>query len=153
MTPSMHMAALTASYAGHPDCDRIVLDLHRSYALGHEFGKDRAADVVDACNREGPYNAIGAAARIRALLVAVPGAPRTIEDQRAMIEAAETWQELAAKEREWQVTPLGKAFRKFESAHSRFWLMDGRDRTSDRMAANEAQETARRDFLLLLRGW
>jgi hypothetical protein len=29
--------------------------------------KERCAQVVDQCNREGPYNAIGAASRIRAL--------------------------------------------------------------------------------------
>lgn len=80
MTPAMYLAALTASYAGHPDRDRIVYDLHRAYALGHEFGRDRAADVVDACNREGPYNAIGAAKRIRNLLVAIPGTPYTIAE-------------------------------------------------------------------------
>ena len=80
MTPAMHLAALTASYAGHPDRESIVHDLRRAYALGHEFGRDRAADVVDTCNREGPYNAIGAAKRIRALLVAVPGTPYTIAE-------------------------------------------------------------------------
>ena len=80
MTPAMHLAALTASYAGHPDHDRIVYDLHRAYALGHEFGRDRAADVVDACNREDSYNAIGAAKRIRALLVCVPDTPFTIAE-------------------------------------------------------------------------
>jgi hypothetical protein len=29
--------------------------------------RERCAQVVDQCNREGPYNAIGAASRIRAL--------------------------------------------------------------------------------------
>lgn len=68
---------------------------------------------------------------------------------------SETWQERAVKEREWNQTPIGKAFRKFESAHSRFWQMDGQDRISDRSlrAADEAQQTARREFLSLLRGW
>ncbi|MGH6714929.1 MAG: hypothetical protein ACREDC_01945 [Bradyrhizobium sp.] len=80
MTPSMHMNAIAASYMGHPDRDRIIHDLHQVYALGHEFGRDRAASVVDQCNREGPYNAIGAASRIRALLVAVPGTPFTLEE-------------------------------------------------------------------------
>lgn len=28
---------------------------------------EAAADIVDDCNREGPYNAIGAASRIRSL--------------------------------------------------------------------------------------
>ena len=70
MTPSMHLSAIIASYVGHPDRERIALDLHRVYDLGHEFGIERAAGVVDQCNREGPYNAIGAASRIRNLKVA-----------------------------------------------------------------------------------
>lgn len=67
----------------------------------------------------------------------------------------DTWQERAVKERKWNQTPLGKAFRKFEGAHSRFWQMDGQDRISDRQLRNadEAQQTARRELLLLLRGW
>jgi hypothetical protein len=35
-------------------------------------GVEAAAQVVDQCNREGPYNAIGAAARIRALATKSP---------------------------------------------------------------------------------
>ena len=35
--------------------------------VGRDGGLEDAACVVDQCNREGPYNAIGAAARIRAL--------------------------------------------------------------------------------------
>lgn len=68
---------------------------------------------------------------------------------------SETWQERAVKEREWNQTPIGKAFRKFENAHSRFYQMDGQDRISDRSlrSADEAQQTARREFLLFLRGW
>ena len=69
MTPSMHLAALRAAYANQPGADAICFDLERAFALGHEFGIKRAADVVDQCNREGPYNAIGAASRIRALKV------------------------------------------------------------------------------------
>jgi hypothetical protein len=38
-----------------------------AWRAGWEAGRDAAADVVDQCNREGPYNAIGAASRIRAL--------------------------------------------------------------------------------------
>jgi len=68
---------------------------------------------------------------------------------------SESWQERAVKEREWNATPLGKAFRKFENAHSRFWQMDGQDRIGDHAlrSADEAQQTARREFLMLLRGW
>lgn len=69
MTPSMHLSAIIASYCDHPDRERITLDLHRAMSLGHAFGLERAADEVDRCNREGPYNAIGAAKRIRALPV------------------------------------------------------------------------------------
>lgn len=69
MTPAMHLSALKAAYAGQPDGAAICFDLERAFALGHEFGIGRAADVVDQCNREGPYTAIGAATRIRALKV------------------------------------------------------------------------------------
>jgi len=67
MTPSMHMSAIKAKYAGQPGADAIIYDLECAFSLGHEFGVHRAADVIDQCNREGPYNAIGAAARIRKL--------------------------------------------------------------------------------------
>ena len=66
----MHLSAIIASYCDHPDRERITLDLHRAMSLGHEFGIERAAEVVDRCNKEGPYNAIGAASRIRKLVVA-----------------------------------------------------------------------------------
>jgi hypothetical protein len=71
MTPSMHLSAIKASYAGHAgSVEMIHRDLERAFALGHSFGIERAAEVVDQCNKEGPYNAIGAASRIRALVVA-----------------------------------------------------------------------------------
>lgn len=69
MTPAMHLSAIKMTYADQPGGDAICHDLERAFALGHEFGLGRAADEVDACNREGPYNAIGAAGRIRALKV------------------------------------------------------------------------------------
>jgi len=69
MTPSMHLSALKTAYAHLPDGEAICHDLERAFSLGHEFGIERAAGVVDQCNREGPYNAIGAAQRIRALPV------------------------------------------------------------------------------------
>lgn len=70
MTPSMHLSAIKASYTGDiPSVEMIHHDLERAFSLGHEFGIERAAEVVDQCNKEGPYNAIGAAARIRALKV------------------------------------------------------------------------------------
>ncbi len=72
MTPSMHLSAIVLSFSGHPDAEAIKLALHRAYSLGHEFGVYRAAEVVDRCNREGPYNAIGAAGRIRALRIIEP---------------------------------------------------------------------------------
>ena len=69
MTPAMHLTALKAAYANQPGGDAIIFDLERAFSLGHEFGVERAANVVDQCNREGPYNAIGAASRIRALKI------------------------------------------------------------------------------------
>lgn len=36
---------------------------------GYRQGLEAAARVVDQCNQEGPYNAIGAATRIRALKI------------------------------------------------------------------------------------
>lgn len=69
MTPSMHLSAIIASYAGANNKERIRHDLERAFALGHEFGLERSAALVDQCNREGPYNAIVAAGRIRALKV------------------------------------------------------------------------------------
>jgi hypothetical protein len=55
------------AYTHLPDGKAICHDLKRAFSLGHEFGIERAAEVVDQCNKEGPYNAIGAASRIRAL--------------------------------------------------------------------------------------
>lgn len=76
MTPRMHLSAMKAAYMSD---DKVIYDLERAFALGHEFGLERAAGIVDQCNREGPYNAIGAAKRIRALKVSVPQAQATIE--------------------------------------------------------------------------
>lgn len=69
MTPAMHLSALKAQYANHPEGEAIIFDLEAAFSLGHEFGIERAAEVVDECNKEGPYQAIGAASRIRALEV------------------------------------------------------------------------------------
>lgn len=80
MTPSMHLNAVMLSFSGHADAEAINLAIRRAYSLGHEFGIERAAEVVDRCNREGPYNAIGAASRIRALKVVEPLEVRAIED-------------------------------------------------------------------------
>lgn len=80
MTPSMHMSAIKAKYANQPGADAIIFDLERTFALGHEFGIERAADVVDQCNREGPYNAVGAASRIRALRVVSVKPVRTVDE-------------------------------------------------------------------------
>jgi hypothetical protein len=75
MTPAMHLHAIMASYAHNKLAQQIRYDLERAYALGQEFGIERAAQVVDHCNKEGPYNAIGAATRIRSLLVRGPSEP------------------------------------------------------------------------------
>ena len=81
MTPSMHLGALALSFRDHPDARAIRFALDSAFSLGHEFGIERAADVVDQCNKEGPYNAIGAAKRIRALrVVEVQEVPTIGED-------------------------------------------------------------------------
>lgn len=69
MTPSMRLSSLKRFYAGRPDADEMMRDLEIAFSLGHEFGVERAACVVDECNKEGPYNATGDASRIRALPV------------------------------------------------------------------------------------
>lgn len=70
MTPAMRLSEIKASYGSYAGlAEMIHHDLERAFALGHEFGIERAAAVVDQCNKEGPYNAIGAASRIRALVV------------------------------------------------------------------------------------
>lgn len=79
MTPSMRLTAIKATYTKGPVGDAIRDDLEKAFALGHEFGRDRAADVVDQCNKEGPYNAIGAASRIRALKVRLPENVATVD--------------------------------------------------------------------------
>lgn len=59
------------------------------------------------------------------------------------------------KEREWQQTPLGAAFRKFESATQRYWQQDGNDHISNKRLTelDDACRKARAEFLILLRGW
>lgn len=79
MTPAMHLSAIKATYAHQPDAKAIAFDMEQAFALGHEFGVARAADVVDQCNREGPYTAIGAAARIRALKIQTVQPTMTID--------------------------------------------------------------------------
>jgi hypothetical protein len=68
----MYLTALMLSFDGWPNADAIKNALRHAYSLGHEFGVERAACVVDECNSEGPYNAIGVASRIRALRVVEP---------------------------------------------------------------------------------
>ena len=68
---------------------------------------------------------------------------------------SETWQERATKEREWAQTPLGAAFRKFESATQRYWQQDANEHVSNKRLRelDEACRKARAEFMLLLRGW
>jgi hypothetical protein len=75
----MHLSAIKATYANAKDREAIWHDLERAFSLGHEFGIERAAEVADRCNKEGPYNAIGAASRIRALTVEEVRPVRTID--------------------------------------------------------------------------
>ena len=84
MTPSMNLSATILSFSGHPDVETIKSALLHAFALGHEFGIERAAGVVDQCNHEGPYNAIMAARRIRALQVVEPQETSMIEEDFSM---------------------------------------------------------------------
>jgi len=63
--------------------------------------------------------------------------------------------EKVKREREWLNTPLGAAFFKFESAHSRYWQNDANTRISDKrlFELDKAMQDARAEFLKLLRGW
>jgi hypothetical protein len=70
MTPSMHLNAIVASFSSLPDAEAIKTALYRAYALGHEFGLERAGTY---------YNAIGAAKRIRTLKVVEVLPVETIE--------------------------------------------------------------------------
>lgn len=52
----------------HGDIDRAATEaLNKRIGVAVAAAYDKAAQVVDACNAEGPYQAIGAANRIRAL--------------------------------------------------------------------------------------
>jgi hypothetical protein len=51
------LAAIKAAYAHLPDGQAICHDLERAFALGYEFGIERAAGVVDQCNHAHPVNA------------------------------------------------------------------------------------------------
>jgi hypothetical protein len=75
----MHLTAIAMSFSDRPDAEAVRLALDTAFSLGHEFGIERAAEVVDQCNKEGPYNAIGAASRIRALRVVQAFPTQTID--------------------------------------------------------------------------
>ena len=68
---------------------------------------------------------------------------------------ASAWQQRAAKEREWQQTPLGAAFCKFERATQRYWQQDSNEHISHKRLTelDDASRKAREEFMLLLRGW
>lgn len=67
MTPAMHLSAIKMKYANDANAEIIRNDLEEAFALGWAYGLECAAAVVDQSNREGPYQAIGSAKRIRAL--------------------------------------------------------------------------------------
>ena len=69
--------------------------------------------------------------------------------------STEMWQQRLVKEREWQQTPLGAAFIKFEIATQRYWQEDGNEHVSDERltALYKACREARAEFLMILRGW
>lgn len=61
------LLALTPPASGGRDGDLNSLSLDALARKGKDAGLEDAALVVEQCNREGPYTAIGAASRIRAL--------------------------------------------------------------------------------------
>lgn len=75
-TPAMRLSAIKANYD-----TATQHDLERAFALGHEFGLQRAAEALNHCNLEGLYGA-GAVARIRKLQVVIP----TFDDQQNTVE-------------------------------------------------------------------
>lgn len=65
-----------------------------AWQAGRAAGIEEAAKVIDDCNREGPFQAIGAAARIRALVAPSTGTDpccycedATIPHRRSVCEA------------------------------------------------------------------
>ena len=68
MSPSMHLSAIKMAHANRPDAHVFLRDLERAFSLGHQFGIERSAEVVDQCNKTYLYN-VNVAARIRALKV------------------------------------------------------------------------------------
>jgi hypothetical protein len=46
---------------------QAIIDVEKRIDTVHNNAIEAAAQIVDECNREGPYNAIGAARRIREL--------------------------------------------------------------------------------------
>lgn len=72
MTENSERAALAeAALAAWRDLPEDERNGERPFIMGFNDGWkeaiEAAASVVDQCNREGPYNAIGAASRIRSL--------------------------------------------------------------------------------------
>jgi hypothetical protein len=57
------------------------------------------------------------------------------------------------REHEFAETEVGKAFRRFESAHSRYWQMDSHESVSYRRLSelDEAARKARAELVALLR--
>lgn len=69
----------------------------------------------------------------------------TIRQQRLVSEKTMTNEEIAEyrrKEKAFLETPVGRAFHRFKSAHSRYWRADGSDRITDRRL-RELDEAAR----------
>ena len=50
MTPSMRLSKMLLRYKGDPDYGEIAEDINGAFALGHEFGLARAAEMAKAIN-------------------------------------------------------------------------------------------------------
>ena len=61
----------------------------------------------------------------------------------------------AEKERQWEGTPLGKAFLQYQVAHAEYWNSNSDQSLTikERYELNEAHKAARAEFLMILRGW
>lgn len=70
MTPSMKLSAIKATYSGHSESvETVHRDLEEAFALGHQFGIERAAEVAD----------LESAKRIKKLKVSRPEQVAVIE--------------------------------------------------------------------------
>ena len=79
MTPSMRLSEIQRSYTGHPDKDRILRDLAEAMHLGHEFGLQRAVDLVENYDAPGRRYLAGFATELRKLKAVEIKPVRTVD--------------------------------------------------------------------------